>query len=183
MTEELRAKPLEEKRAELLIKYRRLNVDRVEGGEDKTVYYLSKGDERYVMLCVLGEKNIGVSYIRKLKELVDREGATRGIMVVGGVYTYSSRSFAEKWGIELIEPSLPTFDVFEHELVPRHEILSEEERQKVLDRFHAKSYQFPWIKASDPISIILGAKPGDIIKIMGKSLTAGVYESYRYVVK
>ncbi|MBS7652441.1 DNA-directed RNA polymerase subunit H [Candidatus Bathyarchaeota archaeon] len=104
-------------------------------------------------------------------------------MVVGGVYTYSSRSFAEKWGIELIEPSLPAFDVFEHELVPRHEILSEEEKQKVLDRFHAKPYQFPWIKASDPISIILGAKPGDMIKITGRSLTAGVYESYRYVVK
>ncbi|KON29709.1 hypothetical protein AC482_05835 [miscellaneous Crenarchaeota group-15 archaeon DG-45] len=78
---------------------------------------------------------------------------------------------------------MPTFEVFQHEYVPRHEILTEEERMGVLERFHAEPYQFPWIKVSDPISVLLGAEPGDIIKIEGKSATAGRSESYRYVVK
>ncbi|MFQ6053918.1 MAG: DNA-directed RNA polymerase subunit H, partial [Candidatus Bathyarchaeia archaeon] len=76
-------------------------------------------------------------------------------------------------GIELIPPTLPTFDVFQHQLVPKHVILTEEERKEVLERFHAEPYQFPWIKASDPISIILGAEPGDIIKVTRESETAG----------
>jgi DNA-directed RNA polymerase subunit H (RpoH/RPB5) len=47
---------------------------------------------------------------------------------------------------------------------------------------HAEPYQFPWIKESDPISIIIGAKAGDVLKIIQKSQTAGKYEGYRYVV-
>jgi len=174
---------LEEKRAKLLIKYRGLKVDRVEREAEKIVFHLSRGDERYVMLCVLDQQTIGVSYVRELKALVDGEEATKGIMVGNGKYTYSAKSNSKEMGIELIPPTLPTFDVFEHELVPRHEILTEEERKKVLERFHSKPYQFPWIKASDPISIMVGAEPGDIVRITGESETAGTAESYRYVVK
>ncbi len=174
---------LEEKRAALIIKYRDLKVDRVEREAEKIIFYLSRGEERYVMLCVLGQKTIGISYVRELKALVEKEGAAKGIMVGNGKYTYSAKSTASKMGVELIPPTLPTFDVFEHELVPRHEILSEEDRREILERFHAKPYQFPWIKASDPIAIILGAEPGDIIRITGESATAGKSESYRYVVK
>jgi len=53
----------------------------------------------------------------------------------------------------------------------------------VLERYHVKPYQLPWIKASDPVAIILGAEPGDIIRIRGRSETAGEYISYRYVVE
>ena len=174
---------LEERRAALLIKYRKFNVDKVEKAGEKITYHLSRDDKRYVMLCILGEKTIGISYVRELKELVDKEGAAKGIMVVSGKYTYSSKSTADQLGLELIQPKLPAFDVFEHELVPRHEILPEEERRKVLARFHTEPYKFPWIKATDPIMIILGAEPGDIVKVAGKSQTAGKFELYRYVVK
>lgn len=174
---------LEEKRAALLIKYRKLKTKRVEKEANKIVYYLSRGDKRYVMLCILDEKTIGISYVRELKELVDEEKAVKGIMVGSGKYTYSAMSRSEDLGVELIPPTLPTFDIFDHEMVPRHEILTEEERSEVLEKFHAQPYQFPWIKASDPMSIILGAEAGDIIRITGKSTTAGRTESYRYVVK
>ena len=177
------AETLEEIRAELIIKYRKLKVERIEREAEKIIYYLSRGDERYLMLCILNQKTIGVSYVRELKKLVDKEGAAKGIMVGDGKYTYSAKSTASQIDIDLIPPTLPTFDVFKHELVPRHEILKEEERKEVLERFHAKPYQFPWIKASDPITIIIGAEPGDILRVTSKSVTAGRAESYRYVVK
>ena len=115
--------------------------------------------------------------------MIEKEGAVKGIIVGNGKYTYSATSNSRKVGIELVSPSLPTFDIFEHEYVPRHEILNEVERRDALERFHAKPYQFPWIKASDPISIILGAEPGDIIRITGASSTAGMSQTFRYVVK
>lgn len=174
---------LEKKRADLLIRYRKFNVDKVEKAAEKIVYYLSRDGKKYIMLCVVGQKTIGVSYVRELKELVDKQEAAKGIMVVSGKYTYSSKSTAEQLGLELVQPTLPAFDVFEHELVPRHEILAEEDRRRVLEKYHAKPYQFPWIKAADPIMIILGAEPGDVVRVTGKSETAGVSESYRYVVK
>lgn len=173
---------VEERRAELLIKYRKLKRDRTEREAEKIIIYLSRGDKRYVMFCILGQKTIGIAYIRELKKLVDEEGADKGIVVGSGKYTYSAKNTAGKIGIDLIPPTLPTFDIFKHELVPRAEILTEEKRKEILERFHAKPYQFPWIKASDPITIILGADPGDIIRITGESVTAGRAESYRYVV-
>jgi len=177
-----KAKTLEEKRAALIIKYRKLIIDSTEKDEDKIVYRLSRGDEKYLMHVLLGKSTIGIAYIRELRDKVDEEEVTGGIVVGDGKYTYSARSSAPEMSIELIPPTLPIFDIFEHELVPLHEVVSPEERKELSKKYHAEPYQFPWIKSVDPISIILGAKPGDVIRITQKSETAGKYETYRYVV-
>ncbi|RLG94964.1 DNA-directed RNA polymerase subunit H [Candidatus Bathyarchaeota archaeon] len=77
---------------------------------------------------------------------------------------------------------IPSFNIFEHEMVPKHEILSDEEREELLRKYRIKPYQIPHIKRSDPAVFLIGAKPGDIIKITRKSPTAGTYVTYRYVV-
>ncbi|RJS90240.1 DNA-directed RNA polymerase subunit H [Candidatus Bathyarchaeota archaeon] len=173
----------EERRAALLIKYRKLRVRRVEREGDKTVIHLSKGGRKILMMCISNQETVGVAYVRELLSLGEGEGAEELILIGGGRYTYSAKKTAEEVGVEVIPPSLPAFDVFKHRLVPKHEILSEEERKAVLEKYHAEPYQFPWIKSDDPIAIILGARPGDILKITRKSPTAGTYISYRYVVK
>lgn len=177
-----KAKTLEEKRAALIIKYRKLKVDSVEKDEDSIVYRMSRGDEKYIMHVLLGKKTIGIAYVRELRDKVDEEEVTGGIIVGDGKYTYSARSNAPEMKIELVPPTLPIFDIFEHSLVPVHEIVSAEERNQLSKKYHAEPYQFPWIKSVDPISIILGAKPGDVLRITQKSETAGKYETYRYVV-
>lgn len=73
-------------------------------------------------------------------------------------------------------------NVLEHELVPKHEILSPEEAIEVLKKLGVSPKQLPWITVDDPVVKALGAKPGDIIKITRKSPTAGVSVAYRYVV-
>jgi DNA-directed RNA polymerase subunit H len=177
----VKPKTIEERRAALIIKYRNLKVDREDREGDNIVYYLSRGDVKYVMFCVIDQNTIGISYVRDLKSIVDKEGADKGIIVGTGKYTYSAKSSAPKLGVELIPPTLPVFDIFKHELVPNAEIVTEEKKQELIEKYHAQPYQFPWIKTSDPISIILGAKPGDIIKFTTESETAGISESYRYV--
>lgn len=74
------------------------------------------------------------------------------------------------------------FDVLTHELVPKHELLSEEEKEEVLNRYEVKPHQLPKIKSNDPAAKAIGAKPGNILKITRKSLTAGKAIAYRYVV-
>ncbi|MGB9914813.1 MAG: DNA-directed RNA polymerase subunit H [Candidatus Bathyarchaeales archaeon] len=85
--------------------------------------------------------------------------------------------------MELLPKSFPVFDIFEHDLVPKHEILSEKEREQLLAQYKIQPYQIPQIKATDPAVKVIGAKPGDILKIIRKSPTAGEYISYRYVVE
>ena len=171
-----------EKRARLLIKYRKLKVKKKEKEEEKTTYFLSRGDSKLIFLCIVGQRNIGIAYIRELRDLVEETGADKGVIITNVKYTWSARFNAPKLGVELVPRTLPPFDIFKHKLVSPTEILSEEERERIIKLYHAEPYQFPWIKASDPVSIILGAKPGDILRKSGDSKTAGTHESYRYVV-
>ncbi len=171
-----------EKRASLLIKYRKLKVKKKEKGGDKTTYFLSQGDSSIIFLCIVGQRGIGIAYVRELRDLVEETGADKGVIIADVKYTWSARFNAPKLGVELVPRTLPTFDIFKHKLVSPTEILSEEERERIIKLYHAKAYQFPWIKGSDPVSIILGAKSGDILKVSGISETAGTFVSYRYVV-
>jgi len=72
--------------------------------------------------------------------------------------------------------------VTEHIYVPKHEIVSEEEKAEIVERFNASPEQFPYILASDPVVKEIGAKPGDLIRISRKSPTAGESTYYRFVV-
>jgi DNA-directed RNA polymerase subunit H len=72
--------------------------------------------------------------------------------------------------------------ILNHELVPKHEILSEEETKELLETLKITKEQLPKILSKDPVVKILGAKPGDVIKIIRKSATAGEAIYYRVVV-
>jgi DNA-directed RNA polymerase subunit H len=74
-------------------------------------------------------------------------------------------------------------DVLGHELVPKHEVLSEEEKKEVLERYKVSQFQLPKILVSDPAARAIGAKVGDVIKITRESPTAGKAIAYRCVVE
>jgi DNA-directed RNA polymerase subunit H len=47
---------------------------------------------------------------------------------------------------------------------------------------NAKVFQLPWIRASDPLARAIGARPGNVIRIIRKSDTSGEFVTYRFVV-
>ena len=75
------------------------------------------------------------------------------------------------------------FDITQHILVPKHEILSKEEKKALLEKLNISEKQLPKIFESDPVIKILNAKIGDVIKITRKSLVAGESVYYRIVIK
>jgi DNA-directed RNA polymerase subunit H len=75
-----------------------------------------------------------------------------------------------------------SYDIFAHGFVPAHELLSKKEAEELMEEFHIRPHQLPYIKTSDPPVQALGAKMGDILQITRKSPTAGEVIVYRYVV-
>ena len=75
------------------------------------------------------------------------------------------------------------FDILKHVLVPQHIVLSKEEAEKVLEKYKIKPSQLPKILTTDPVVKAIGAKKGDIIKIIRKSRTAEEAIAYRVVVE
>ena len=74
-------------------------------------------------------------------------------------------------------------NIFQHELVPKHIVLNKKEVEEVLGKYHVKPHQFPYIKVSDQACQMIAAKPGDLIKIIRRSMTAGEATAYRYVIE
>jgi len=77
----------------------------------------------------------------------------------------------------------PKFEIMEHELVPQHIIISEEEKKQLFNLYEITPDLLPKIMDTDPVSISIGAKPGQIVKIIRKSHTAKEAVAYRLVVE
>ncbi|MCJ7634907.1 DNA-directed RNA polymerase subunit H [Candidatus Bathyarchaeota archaeon] len=76
-----------------------------------------------------------------------------------------------------------TIDISSHILVPKHLLLTKEESQEVLEKYHIKPYRLPHIKRADPAIRDIKAQVGDIVKIIRRSSTAGEAIVYRYVIE
>lgn len=74
-------------------------------------------------------------------------------------------------------------DILRHKLVPSHIIISENEKKELFEKLKITPDQLPKILNTDPTSISIGAKPGQIVKIIRKSPTAGEAVAYRLVVE
>ena len=81
-----------------------------------------------------------------------------------------------------MEKPKESIDIFEHILVPKHVLLSQEEIINLLKKFNITINQLPKISIKDPAVKTLDAKTGDVVKILRKSETAGISEFYRLVI-
>ena len=176
---------LEERKAKVLIKlrgYKVLKREEVKNAISFTVN-MPKEKKKALIWCIPTEGAVGIQYINQLKNAMKEAETERGIIVTSGRYTQAAKVNARKKGIELIPRIFPSFNIFDHEFVPKHEILTSEEREEILAKYRVKPYQLPRIKASDPAAKAIGARPGDMVRIIRESPTAGRYVAYRYVVE
>ncbi len=176
---------LEERKAEVLIKLRGYKLIKKRKHDDAIGYIVDmpKEKEKALIWCVPGETTVGIASINRLQKAMKDVEIDRGIIVTDGRYTHAVKQGAKKRKIELLPKTFPAFDLFEHALVPLHQILSEEEKQELLSKYRVQPYQLPQIGSSDPAAKAIGAKPGEILRIKRRSPTAGEHVAYRYVIE
>jgi DNA-directed RNA polymerase subunit H len=176
---------IEERKAEVLIKLRKYKLVEKEKFEGAYAYIIDipQDKERAIVWCILGEATVGIAAMNTLYKVMKEKDLDRAIVVTEGRYTHAVKLGAKKKKVELLPKSFPVFDIFEHALVPFHEILTEKEKNQLLLQYKVKPYQMPQVKSGDPAVKAIGAKPGDILKITRKSTTAGEHITYRYVVE
>ena len=75
-------------------------------------------------------------------------------------------------------------DVVLHKFVPKHVLLTKEECHSLLEKFRIDINDLPQMFEKDPVAIAIGAKEGDIVKIIRDSnTTVKSVDYYRYVKK
>ncbi len=70
----------------------------------------------------------------------------------------------------------------DHVMVPTHEILDEDQTEEFLKTLGIDKEQLPKIRADDPVIKEIGAKIGNVVRIIRESPTAGKSVVYRLVV-
>lgn len=110
--------------------------------------------------CIIITKDL-VNYKGTLEEYVNR------------VFLTKKRYVQVLWLNRLL------FDITQHELTPNYRILSEEEKQGVLDRFHLTEHNMPNVLVTDPLACFYGVKAGEVVEITKPSETNGYNTDYR----
>ncbi|MHA1633751.1 MAG: DNA-directed RNA polymerase subunit H [Candidatus Thorarchaeota archaeon] len=153
--------------------------------EDKFVLYPTKEKDgmllKYVVWIIKEARVIGIALLRDLANKIEETEAQRGMLVGGSRYTPAAKKYAASSRIELVEGGYASFDLFEHELVPKHWIASDEEIELVLSHYKINKTQLPRIAFDDPAVKVLGALRGQILRIERKSLTSGSSYYYRLI--
>ena len=75
------------------------------------------------------------------------------------------------------------FNVLNHDLVPVHELLSDEESRLLLETLNINPMQLPKILASDPAAMAVNARANQVVRVRRKSRTAGEAIAYRLVIE
>lgn len=70
----------------------------------------------------------------------------------------------------------------EHVLVPKHEKISEKQKQELLSQYNSKLEDLPKINFNDAALLSMDVKVGDVIVIRRFSRTEGISLFYRRVV-
>jgi DNA-directed RNA polymerase subunit H len=137
---------------------------------------------KYVIWILKEPKVVGVAIVRDLSREMEETNSMRGMLVGGSRFTPAAKKVALTSTIELVVGNYASFDLFDHELVPPHIIASDEEVELVLNHYGIEKNQLPRIFRDDPAVKVLGARPGEIIRIQRESQTAGTTYYYRLVI-
>jgi len=145
------------------------------------IRHLEDRDVRSVVWIFKEPRVVGIALVKDLQKRMEEQDAQEGMLVGGSRFTPASKKQALASRIELVLGAYSSFDLFNHDLVPDHVIADESEVHLVLDYYGITRDQIPRIFRDDPAAKVLGAKPGQVIRIERKSETAGDVFYYRLV--
>ncbi|KAI9764911.1 MAG: DNA-directed RNA polymerases II 24 kDa polypeptide (RNA polymerase II subunit 5) [Geoglossum simile] len=132
-----------------------------------------------------GEQSIGIKQLRAFAHTIADNNFMTGIIITPSSITASALKIIPTVLPAVIEHFLEQdllVNITHHELVPKHVLLSREDKARLLERYRLKESQLPRIQVGDPVAKYLGLRRGQVVKIIRKSETAGRYASYRWTI-
>lgn len=162
--------------------------DHIEKEDDVSIIANKTDNHRSVLVYFIYEPKVSVKRVKSIKEMIDNDEKTYECLIL--VYKTAITTFAKQFittdvndlFVQAFSERELSFNVTKHHLVPKHEVLTTDEKRNVVKRFRTPMKQFPLMLSSDPVARYFGLLPGAMVKITRPSPTAGEYTLYRVVV-
>lgn len=125
------------------------------------LYYIDNVLEKKDNLIIITDDEPNDSILTKVKYLFDHDGI-----------------FVIIHNIKRLQ-----YNMLEHNLVPKCDVLNSEEKDKFMKKFNIKDIsQIPEISRFDPQALVMCIRPGDVTKFTRKSITSLENDYYRVCV-
>lgn len=149
---------------------------------DQTVARFDLPDRRVVMFFMRKLKN---QDIVKAAEGMDEEQCEKAIVVCSHKITTGHAKYllnGISTSIEVFEQDKLVVNVSRHCLVPKHELVPRDSVANTLASLGVRdAHKLPGLLTIDPMSMYIGAKEGDVVKVTRKSPSVGTVVVYRHV--
>lgn len=138
-------------------------------------------DQMYVFFCDVAKA--GIKPIKSYLQRMETDGVSRAVIVVQEGMTPSAKQaltdVAPRYILQMFTEAEMLVNITEHKLVPKHVILTSQEKQDLLTKYKVTDKQLPKLKMNDPVARYYGLKRGQVVKIVRTGETAGEYVTYR----
>jgi DNA-directed RNA polymerases I, II, and III subunit RPABC1 len=143
----------------------------------------AEDDSNQLFVFFPEDEKVGVKPIKVFTDRMRNESVFNAIMVLRVDITpfakQAVQEMSDSFRIEHFKESELLVDITQHQLVPKHLVLTPNEKSELLKRYRLKDSQLPRIQSNDPIARYYGMKRGQVVKIIRPSETAGRYVTYR----
>ncbi len=136
------------------------------GSESLGTYIIAENKKKKTLLVLLpSEEVVRVATVREFQNQMIALEIVDGMLIALKRFTYTAEREAKEFKIVALKKNHPVFNIFSHELVPVHRLMTNEEVDDVLERYNAKLNQLPRIYDDDPGVVAVNGKVGDVIRI------------------
>ena len=154
---------------------------------ERLAFTAAKADNTDVRVAVMfvEDEKVSSTTFKSVIQSMRANNVLHAILIVKGSLTSTVRSIMDAldtYRLEVFREQDLVINITEHDLVPRHEVLSKEAKRNLLDRYKVKDSQLPRIQYRDPVALYYGLQRGDVVRIIRRSETAGRYVTYRVCV-
>jgi DNA-directed RNA polymerase I, II, and III subunit RPABC1 len=123
------------------------------------VYQFNKEDQEAddpkLAVFFTEETSIGVKTIRQFVQLMSDKQVLRAIIIIRQAITSAASKVMQnlpKLKFECFYENELLVNITEHQLVPKHELLTPAEKKELLQKYHLKEVQLPRMQLADPVA-------------------------------
>ncbi|WOK95529.1 DNA-directed RNA polymerase V subunit 5A-like [Canna indica] len=147
-------------------------------------FTISSDPPKKVLAIFCGTDPFKLSTVREISSYVNKERLTNLILILQNKMTSKARGAIKeifKFRVEIFQVTELLVNITKHALKPRHELLNEEEKQKLLKKYNVVESQLPRMLESDAVTRYYGYEKGQIVKVTYDGELTGSHVTYRCI--